>query len=73
MIFGKSSKTPKQPDPDNIEIYADDAVSNGESDAQHADAEGRSADKSPSLLSTPRLEHVIVRRPQRDKETQAAT
>ena len=73
MAFGKSSKTPKQPDPDNVEIFADDAVSNVESDAQHADAGDKSPTKSTSLLSTPRMEHVIVRRPQRDKQTQAAT
>ena len=61
LNFGKMSKTPKKPIPDNIEIKADDAISNIESKSNDG--------KTASLLSTPRMEHIVVRRPQRNRDS----
>ena len=65
--FGKMSKTPKKPIPDNIEIKADDAVSNFESKSRSR--KGSNEAKTASLLSTPRMEHIVVRRPQRNRDS----
>ena len=63
--FGKMSKTPKKPVPDSVEIKADDALSNLETKSKKDSNEGKTA----SLLSTPRMEHIVVRRPQRNRDS----